>query len=71
MVDQVHRLFSLARLTCTEFTYGWPVREEALCFSHGGAPAGGELTMSPYGGAGVRLERGKASLGHGDHDPEV
>ena len=53
MVDQVHRLFSLARLTCTEFTHGWPVREEALCFSHGGAPAGGELAVSPCGGAGV------------------
>ena len=32
----------------------------------GGAPAGGELTVSPRGGAGVRLGRGKASLGHGD-----
>ena len=26
MVDQVHRLFSLARLTCTEPTHKWPVR---------------------------------------------
>ena len=26
MVDQVHHLFSLARLTCTELTHGWPAR---------------------------------------------
>jgi len=26
MVDQVHRLFSLARLMCTELIYGWPAR---------------------------------------------
>ena len=26
MVDQVHRLVSLARLTCTELTHGWPAR---------------------------------------------
>jgi len=66
-VDQVHRPFSLARLTCTELTHSWPVREEALCFSRGGAPAGGELAASLRGGAGVRLGRGKTSLGHGDY----
>ena len=38
------------------------------CFSHGGAPAGGKLTVSLRGSAGVQLGRGKASLGHGDHD---
>ena len=32
----------------------------------GGAPSGGKLTVSPRGGAGVRLGRGKASLGHSD-----
>ena len=32
----------------------------------GGAPAGGELAVSPRGGSGVRLGRGKASPGHGD-----
>ena len=39
---------------------------EVLCFSRGGAPAGGELAVSPCGGAGVRLGRGKTSPGHGD-----
>ena len=38
------------------------------CFSHGGAAASGELAVSLRGGAGVQLGRGKASLGHGDHD---
>ena len=39
---------------------------EVPCFSHSGAPAGGELAVSPCGGAGVRLGRGKTSPGHGD-----
>ena len=39
---------------------------EVLCFSRGGAPVGGELAVSPCGGAGVRLGRGKTSPGHGD-----
>ena len=38
------------------------------CFSRGGAPTGGELAMSLRGGAGVQLGRGKAFLGHDDHD---
>ena len=60
MVDQVHRLFSLARLTCTESTHGWPVRGGCSPVSYrGGAPAGSKLAASPYGGAGVRLGRGK------------
>jgi hypothetical protein len=37
-------------------------------FSHDGAPADGELAVSLRGGAGVQLGRGKASLGHDDHD---
>ena len=66
MVDQVHRLFSLVRLTCTELTHGWSARGCSPIFFRGGAPVGGERPVSPRGSAGVRLERGKASLGHGD-----
>ena len=36
-------------------------------FFRGGAPVSGERPVSPCGSAGVRLERGKASLGHGDY----
>jgi hypothetical protein len=39
---------------------------EVRCFSCGGAPTSSELAVSPYGGAGVRLGRGKTYLGHGD-----
>ena len=71
MVDQVHRLFSLAWLTCTELTLGWSARGCSPVFFHGGAPVGGERPVSPRGSAGVRLERGKASPGHGDCVCEV
>jgi hypothetical protein len=37
-----------------------------LFFSHGGAPTGSELAVSPRVGAGVRLVWGNASPGHGD-----
>ena len=68
MVDQVHRLFSLARLMCTELTLGWSARRGCSpVFFRGGAPVGGERPVSPRGSAGVRLERGKASPGHGDY----
>ena len=35
-------------------------------FFRGGAPVGDERLVSPHGSADVRLERGKASPGHGD-----
>jgi len=66
MVDQVHRLFSLVRLTCTELTHGWSARGCSPVFFRGGAPVDGERPVSPRGSAGVRLERGKASPGHDD-----
>jgi len=59
MVDQVHRLFSFARLTCTELTHGWSARGCSPVFFRGGAPVGGERPVSLRGSAGVRLERGK------------
>ena len=71
MVDQVHRLFSLARLTCTELTHGWPARGCSPVFFRGGAPVDDECPVSLRGSAGVRLGRGKASPGHDSHDPEV
>ena len=67
MVDQVHPSPLSLWSTCTGCMGMWPARGGVSPVSyHGGAPAGGELTVSPRGGAGVRLGRGKASLGHGD-----
>ena len=48
--------------------HAWAVGEGGCSpvFFRGGAPIGGERPVSPRGSAGVRLERGKASSGHGD-----
>jgi len=53
--------------------YVWVASEGGvpLFFSCGGAPAGGELTMSLPGGAGAQLGRGKATPGYGDCDGGV
>ena len=67
MVDQVHPSPLSLWSTCTGCMGMWPARGGVSPVSYrDGAPAGGELTVSPRGGAGVRLGRGKASLGHGD-----
>ena len=64
-------LFPWAWSTSTGFMRGWPARGVFPCFSHGGAPVGGERPVSLRGGAGVQLGRGETSPGHGDHDAGV
>ena len=67
-VSRVHPPLLCLWFTCTGFMHGWPARGVFPCFSHGGAAASGELTMSLRGGAGVQLGREKATPGYGDCD---
>jgi len=70
-VDQVHPS-SPRRGPCTPGARAGGRRGGGFpCFSHRGAPTGGELAVSPRGGAGVRLGRGIVPSHRGDCDGGV
>jgi hypothetical protein len=64
-------LFSQARSLCTEFIRGLSARGVSPASPAAALLPAASSLVNLHGGAGVQLGRGKASLGHGDHDAGV